>query len=237
MRIDTSNHSNYYKVEKKVENQKNNSDFDNILNVTDDKSNTISTDKLFNVVTYENTKGMTDEDVEKYFPNKSEDEKMLIRAMIDISNNFSENDMVNEVIFEEAKLKHTKAEMLEYSIGLLHEKDNFQLGVPSVHDAIKVSDLKMQQEAAFNNGNRLNFSNSKLTEQEALDFIRTMFNLSKINLDESRGTVVEENYQKAFERYGRLNEILQKLLNDESEKNNLLNYHTNKNIPNTIKEI
>ena len=161
-------------------------------------------ERIYNLVTYENTKGMSDEDVEKYFPNKSDNEKMLIRAMIDITENFSDNDMLNEAIFEEAKLKQTKDDMLEYSIQLLHEKDNFQLGVPSVANAIRVSDLNMQYEVAYNNGNPLNFSNINLTNEEAKEYIVTMFNLSKQRMEESAGTAVYDDYKQAFERYERI---------------------------------
>lgn len=60
-------------------------------------------ERYYNVYTYENTKGMSSDDIDEYFQDKTEEQRIEIKSAVLISNSFSENDLANEAVFNEMK--------------------------------------------------------------------------------------------------------------------------------------
>lgn len=176
--------------------------------------------KAFNILSYENTKNMTAVDIEKYFPNKTANEKSHIRFMITISNNFSKNDIVNKAIFEEVRYISDINDRIEFSFGLALEKENFILGVPALHDVLVISQewtaykkeggtngakqgvfMNEQHKARYEHGRTIRYNESPLSQEEATDFLITMLNLAKDNYKASKGSEYEDDYKVALDRY------------------------------------
>ena len=187
--------------------------------------------RSFHVLTYENTKNMTPKDVDKYFPDVIKEETSHINFMINISNNFSKNDMVNKAIFEETKFIFDINEQIEFSLGLFLEKENFLLGVPALHDVLIMSNewkdyeksgtkkgtsdgvfMNEQHKARYKSGKTIKYNEILLTQEQATDFLITMTNLSKKNYNKAKGSVLEYDYKVAFERYNRIYETYIELL-------------------------
>jgi len=179
--------------------------------------------KVHGLISYENTKNMKHEDVKKYFSKNSFKEQSHINFMIKVSNHFSRNDLVNKVIFEELRVMDDINERIEYSLGLALEKENFLLGFPALHDVLILSDewikykknggekgakegvfMNIQHQARFEQKNRLNYSQTLLSQGEATDFLIEMLNIAKENHEESKGTVLEDDYKEAVVRYTRM---------------------------------
>lgn len=173
---------------------------------------------FYNVLTYENTKGMTEEDINKYFPDKSKEEKEQISFMVHISKNFSESDAANKAIFEEAKTKTSLVQRQQFSIEMAIETEAFLLGEPRINNVFRVTGeyaealkrgidprsegiyANSTQEAISKHGN-LSYNEHKLSASEVENYIVSMYKLSKQRMDEARGSEVFENYKEAFQRY------------------------------------
>jgi len=181
--------------------------------------------KSYHVLSYENTKNMTAQDVSKYFPNAIEEEKSHIRFMINISNNFSKNDMVNKAVFEEIRFMTDINERIEFSLGLALEKENFFLKVPALHDVLLISDewtvytnnggqngaasgifMNEQHEARYKHNKAIKYKKMSFSQDEATDFLITMKNLAKESYEKSMDEEFEEDYKLASQRYDRLYE-------------------------------
>ncbi|RXJ76998.1 hypothetical protein CRV03_06965 [Arcobacter sp. F155] len=201
--------------------------------------NEVPKERLHNVYTYENTKGMSNEDVDKYFSSKSEEERSQIKFSINISNNFSEDNIANEAIFEEAKTKLSLKDRQQFSIELALETQNFSLGTPTINNVLRVSPefwdaigsgianprelgifINAADKALYESGQRgINYNETKFSSSEATDYISTMFNLAKQRMEESKGSPVYDDYKTAFERYERIyNTYTEKL---EAQKVNI----------------
>jgi len=179
--------------------------------------------KIHNLLSYENTKNMNDKDISEYFSSKSNAEKSHIKFMISVSSNFSKNDIVNKAIFEEVRNITEINERIEFSFGLALEKENFLLGFPSLHDVLILSDewveyseagglngakegvfMNEQHKARYERGKAIKYNEVLLSQEEATDFIITMFNLAKENFENPQDSIFEEEYKDAFQRYGRI---------------------------------
>ena len=206
-------------------------DFSKMLQEQNSSEEVVSTnsveekkERFHNVYTYENTKGMSNEDVDKYFSSKSEEERSQIKFSISISNNFSEDDIANEAIFEEAKTKFSLKDRQQFSIELALETQNFSLGTPTINNVLRVSPefwdaigsgianprelgifMNAADKALYESGQRgINYNETKFSSSEAADYISTMFNLAKQRMEESAGSPVYDDYKQAFERYERI---------------------------------
>ena len=205
-----------------------NSDFDKVLEAqkTENTQTNNSIQKIgntqkeyfYNVLTYENTKGMTEEDINKYFPDKSKEEKEQIFFMVHVSKNFSESDSANKAIFEEAETKTSLVQRQQFSIEMALETEAFLLGEPRISNVFRVTeeyaealkrgiDPKSEgiyanptEEAIFKHGS-LSYNEHKLSSNEVENYIVSMYKLSKQRMDESRGGEVFESYKEAFQRY------------------------------------
>ena len=60
-------------------------------------------ERYHNVYTYENTKGMTSDDIDEYFAERTEVERQKIKSVVFEANSFSQNDFANEAVFNELK--------------------------------------------------------------------------------------------------------------------------------------
>ncbi len=179
--------------------------------------------KIPNLLSYENTKDMTQEDVKKYFSQSSFAQKRHINLMIRVSNHFSKNELINKVIFEELRLIDDLSKRIEYSLGLMLEKENFLLGFPALHDVLILSPewihyekkggingaqegvfMNKQHQARFEQKNTLNYKDTLLSQSEATDFLIEMFNIAKEKYQDSCGTVLEDDYKEALIRYTRM---------------------------------
>jgi len=179
--------------------------------------------KIPNFLSYENTKDMTQEDVKNYFSQSTFAQKRHINLMIRVSNHFSKNELINKVIFEELRLMDDLSKRIEYSLGLMLEKENFLLGFPALHDVLILSPewihyeknggvngaqegvfMNKQHQARYEKKNTLNFKDTLLSQSEATDFLIEMFNISKEKYEESKGTVLEDDYKDALIRYTRM---------------------------------
>ncbi len=190
------------------------------------------TQRFYGVLTYANTKGMTDKEVDKYFSEKTKEERSQIKFMISVSNNFSEDDTANEAIFMEARSKTTLKDRQEFSIQLATETMDFSMGTPTLNGPIEISAeyyaaklagvdnpqalgifMNAAEQARYESGNFVgNYNETKFTSQEAGNFLSTMLKLAKDKMDQSRGTQVYEDYKESFERYQRINDNYNTLL-------------------------
>jgi hypothetical protein len=183
------------------------------------------------LLTYENTKNMSEEDVYKCFSKKTTEEKNHITFMITVSNNFSKNDFANNAIFEEARIITDFYERIEFSLGLALEKENFLLGVPGLHDVMIMSDewikfknaggengasqgifMNEQHKARYKHGKTIKYNETLLSHEEATDFLITMLSLAKENLEDAKGSVFEKKYETAVDRYSDIYETYKKEL-------------------------
>jgi len=179
--------------------------------------------KIPNLLSYENTKEMSQEDVKNYFSQSTFAQKRHINLMIRVSNHFSKNELINKVIFEELRLMGNLSERVEYSLGLTLEKENFLLGFPALHDVLILSPewihyeknggengakegvfMNQQHQARYEQKDSSGYKQSLLSQNEASDFLIVMFNLAKEKYEESKGSVVEDDYKSALIRYTRM---------------------------------
>ncbi|NQY93474.1 MAG: hypothetical protein HRT43_04845 [Campylobacteraceae bacterium] len=179
--------------------------------------------KIPNLLSYENTKEMSQDDVKKYFPQSTFAQRRHINFMIRVSNHFSKNDLINKVIFEELRVMNDLSVRIEYSLGLVLEKENFLLGFPALHDVLIFSDewihykkdglekgakegvfMNKQHQARYEQKDKPNYKQILLSHSEATEFLIEMFNLSKEKYEDSKGTVVEDDYKAALIRYTRM---------------------------------
>ena len=195
-------------------------------------------ERFHEVLTYENTKGMTNEEVDKYFSERSEEERSHIKFMIGVSNNFSEDDIANEAIFIEAKSKVSLKSRQEFSIQMAKETMDYSLGTPNLSDVLRVSSEYVQakragienpekqgifmnaaDKALYESGlnGKVGYNDTLLTSQEASDFLSKMLNLAQQRMDEARGTALFNDYKEAFERYQRMNDNYNSLLAGKEE--------------------
>lgn len=196
-------------------------------------------ERLHGVLTYANTKGMSDAEVDKYFSEKTEEERSHIKSMIKISNNFSEDDTANEAIFMEARSKTTLKDRQEFSIQLATETMSFSLGAPTLNGPIEISAeyyaaklagvdnpqalgiyMNAAEQARYESGNFVgNYNETKFTSQEAGDFLSTMLKLAKGKMEQAEGTQVYDDYKEAYDRYQRINDNYNTLLAQNQENN------------------
>jgi len=192
------------------------------------------------VFTYANTKGMTDDDIDVYFSERSEEERGQIKGIVRMANNFSENDAANEAVFNEfKKYPDDLGAGSMKGINFILEKENYLLGHPTLANVLVVSDeylaaiksglenpaaqgifMNAAHKARYESGdNNISF-NTKFTEEQADDFLATMTQLAKDKMDEARGTAVFGDYKEAYERYKRMNDNYNSLLaqNEENAK-------------------
>lgn len=193
-------------------------------------------ERLHGVFTYANTKGMTSDDIDIYFSEKTEEERGKIKAVVQTASNFSDNDAANEAVFNEFKnYSHDLGKASLKGLNFYIEKSNFALGVPTLNNVIVASDewiaaiqsgmsnpqehgifMNEAEKARYESG-QTNFGNVKFTSEQADDFLSTMTQLAKDKMDQSRGTAVFNDYKEAYERYSRMNDNY----NDLVEKNKI----------------
>jgi len=190
-------------------------------------------ERFYNVYTYENTKGMSSDDIDEYFQDKTEEERNQIKFTVNISNNFSEDDLANEAIFDEAKGKISLKSRQEFSIQMAMETDNFLLGTPTLSDVLTISDaylnaiqsgiqnpeaqgiyMNESSKARYESGNFL-IKAVTFTSEEATDFLSTMTQLAKDKMEESEGSQIYDDYKEAYERYSRMNDTYNELVAKE----------------------
>jgi hypothetical protein len=183
---------------------------------------------------------MSNDEVDKYFSERSEEERGQIKSLIYISSNFSEDDSANEAVFNEFKNANLDSSKSLISTNFFAEKSNFVNGTASLSNTIEVShEYHMAQLAGVTNAYELGiFMNAadkaryesgnymiidtKFTSSEATDFLSTMTQLAKDKMDEARGTAVFDDYKEAFERYSRMNDNYNDLVaKEESTKVNI----------------
>ena len=184
----------------------------------------------YEVLTYANTKGMTNNEVDKYFSQSSEEERDTIKYMIRVSNNFSEDDIANEVIFEEAKLKEDLSSQQKFlfkmSDGLFVEgvdyppiriNDEWFKAIDSGITNPEKIGIYASPEAQYNYESGKTAFTPKLTEKEASEFFSTMENILKEWMEKSEGTMAYDDYKEDYEMYKRMSETY----NDLVEKNKI----------------
>lgn len=182
-------------------------------------------ERYHEVFTYANTKGMTSDDIDIYFSERTEAERGKIKAVVQTANNFSDNDAANEAVFNEFKNYPQDLGMGSLKgINFFVEKSNFALGVPSLNNVLVVSDeylaakkagidnpeaqgifMNATHKARYESG-QTSFGNVKFTSEQADNFLSTMTQLAKDKMDQSRGTAVFNDYKEAYERYSRMND-------------------------------
>jgi hypothetical protein len=182
-------------------------------------------ERLHEVFTYANTKGMTSDDIDIYFSEKTEEERTRIKQVVQIANDFSEDDAANEAVFNEVKNNVPKLGVKSLFTGSFYmEKSNYALGVPTLNNVIVASDewiaaiqsgmsnpqehgifMNEAEKARYESG-QTSFGNVKFTSEQADDFLSTMTQLAKDKMDQSRGTAVFNDYKEAYERYSRMND-------------------------------
>ena len=198
-------------------------------------------ERLHEVLTYANTKGMSYDDVDEYFSERTEEERSHIKFLITVSNNFSEDDTANEAIFMEANSKTTLRERQDFSAQLALESSDFSLGAPTLSDVLRVSDawlaanksgmtnlqekgifMNAADKARYENGSKyVSYNETKLSSEEASDFLSTMLNLAQQRMDEARGTAVYDDYKEAYERYNRMNDTYNDLVAKQEENSSV----------------
>lgn len=197
-------------------------------------------ERYHEVFTYENTKGMTAEEIDTYFSEQTEEERGKIKAVVQIANNFSDNDAANEAVFNEFKNYSNDLGMGSFKgINFFVEKSNFALGVPTLNNVIVASDewiaamqsgmsnpqehgifMNEAEKARYERG-QTSFGNVKFTSEQADDFLSTMTQLAKDKMDQSRGTAVFNDYKEAYERYSRMNDTYNDLVTKQEESSSV----------------
>ena len=182
-------------------------------------------ERFHEVYTYENTKGMSEDDIDTYFSNKTEEQRGQIKAVVRMANNFSENDAANEAVFNEFKNHPQDMGVGSMkSMNFFMEKDNYLLGHPTLANVLVVSSeyvaakqagvdnpeaqgifMNAAHKARYESGNNTISFNTKFTSKQADDFLETMTKLAKDKMDQARGTQVFDDYKEAYERYDRMN--------------------------------
>jgi len=198
-------------------------------------------ERLHEVLTYANTKGMSYDDVDEYFSERTEEERSQIKFMVKVSNNFSEDDAANEAIFTEAKSKVSMQSRHEFSIQMAVETMDYSLGAPTLNNVLRVSDewlaakqagmtnlqekgifMNAADKARYESGVRgSSYNDTLFSSEEASDFLSTMLNLAQQRMDEARGTAVYDDYKEAYERYSRMNDTYNDLVAKQEESSPL----------------
>ena len=199
------------------------------------------TERYHEVLTYANTKGMSYDDVDEYFSERTEEERSQIKFMIGVSNNFSEDDIANEAIFQEAKSKVSMQSRHEFSIQMAKETMDYSLGAPNLSDVLVVSDeyiaankagltnlnekgifMNAADKARYESGVRgSSYNDTLFSSEEAGDFLSTMTQLAKDKMEQSAGTQVYKDYKEAYERYSRMNDTYNDLVAKQEESSSV----------------
>ncbi len=199
-----------------------------------------SQERYHEVFTYANTKGMTAEEIDIYFSERTEAERGKIKAVVQTANNFSDNDAANEAVFNEFKNYPNDLGMGSFKgINFFVEKSNFALGVPTLNNVIVASDewiaamqsgmsnpqehgifMNEAEKARYESGQN-SFGNVKFTSEQAADFLSTMTQLAKDKMDQSRGTAVFNDYKEAYERYSRMNDNYNDIVAKQEENSSV----------------
>ena len=195
-------------------------------------------ERYHEVFTYANTKGMTSDDVDEYFSERTEEERTRIKQVVQIANDFSEDDAANEAVFNEVKNNIPKLGVKSLFTGNFYmEKSNYALGAPTLSNVLVVSDeriaaiqsgmsnpqehgifMNATDEARYESG-QTSFGNVKFTSEQASDFLSTMTQLAKDKMDQARGTAVFNDYKEAYERYSRMNDNYNDIVAKKEEEN------------------
>ena len=195
-------------------------------------------ERYHNVFTYANTKGMTSDDVDEYFAERSEQERNHIKSVVATANTFSEDDLANEAVFNEFKNYTNVGNGKELiSTGFFTEKSNFSKGMPSISNTFEISGQYLAAiQAGIQNpeaqGIYMNDTSKArhesgdfsiiavtFTSEDASDFLSTMTQLTKDKMEQSSGSQVYDDYKEVYDRYSRMNEDYNELVAKQAENN------------------
>ncbi len=190
----------------------------------------------YEVLTYANTKGMTNNEVDKYFSERTNEEREKIKYMIKVSNDFSDNDLANEAVFKEAELKENGYDQLKFSMKIDRGLKPFIKGID--YPPIRINDewfkaidsgitnpekigIYASPEAQYNYESGKTAFTPKLTEKEASEFFSTMENILKEWMEKSEGTMAYDDYKEDYEMYKRMSNNYNDLLLQQEENSSV----------------
>ena len=184
-------------------------------------------ERYHNLYTYENTKGMTNDDIDEYFSGKTEEQRNEIKSTVFIANSFSENDFANEAVFNEVKNHSSEFNSIDFFM----EKSDFAEGYATLHSnaPIVAWDAWISGESPYLNAEhkarvesgRVTFGNVKFISEQAEDFLSTMTQLAKDKMEQSEGSQVYDDYKEAYDRYSRMNDTYNELVAKQAENNSV----------------
>jgi len=191
-------------------------------------------ERYYNVYTYANTKGMTSDDIDEYFQDKTEEERNHIKSVVATANSFSEDDLANEAVFNEFKNYTNVGNGKELiSTNFFTEKSNFSKGLIGLSNTFEISGQYLAAKQAgiqnpqaqgiyMNEADKARHESGDFsiigvtfTSEEATDFLSTMTQLAKDKMEQSAGTQVYDDYKEAYERYSRMNDNYNELVAKE----------------------
>ena len=189
-------------------------------------------DKQHELFSYSNTKNMTTQDIDEYFSGKTDKEKEDMEYLIKVSSNFSENDIANEVIFEEAKSQKNRSLQQQFlykmSDGLFIKGQDkppivlnlewFQAKDKGISNPEKMG-IYLTPNAQYNYENKTTELNKKLSEEEGGKYFLDMARITKEWMEKSEGYSNYDYYKKDYEMYLRMSNNYHTLL--EQKENSL----------------
>lgn len=182
--------------------------------------------RFHEVFTYANTKGMSNDDIDTYFSERTDEERDQIKYVVSMANNFSDNDAANEAVFNEFK-NHPMESANKSMVGtdFFTDKYNFFQGSPKLSNVLVASDdtNEIIGKPAYGSQQSI-ILNVKFTSKQASNFLSTMTQLAKNKMDEARGTQVYDDYKEVYDRYNRMNDNYNDLL-AKTDENTKVNIH------------
>lgn len=177
------------------------------------------------VLTYENTKGMTDQEVDKYFSQRTKEERDTIKYLIQVSNNFSEDDTANEVVFQEAMLKDSFSDQEKFLFKMNVELFVEGVDKPSIHlnsEWFHAKDnsianpekqgIYVTPDSQYNYEYRETKPSQKFSTEEASRYFSDMAKITKAWMEKMEGFSIYDYYKKDYEMYQRMSENYNTLL-------------------------